>query len=75
VDRERAVLRRRVVLVERVDPLLDADAGRIGHVAVGDEPLAIVYEAVSTSIAKVETWSSAGSVVGLLPGSWNVVSW
>src|SRR5690349_22307434 len=33
---------------------------------------AIVYEAVSTSMANVEIRSSSGSVTGLVPGSWNV---
>jgi hypothetical protein len=37
VDREGVVVRRRVALVEVVDELLDADAGRIRQVAVVDE--------------------------------------
>ena len=39
VDAERGVVRRRIVLVERVDPLLRPDARRVGRVAVGDVAL------------------------------------
>jgi hypothetical protein len=42
VDRERVVVGRRVALVEVVDELLDADAGRIGQIAVVDEAPATV---------------------------------
>ena len=38
-DREGRVLGSRIALVEGVDPLLDADAGRVRDVAVGDVPL------------------------------------
>ena len=38
-DREGAVVGGRIGLVERVDPFLEADAGRVRAVAVGDVPL------------------------------------
>src|SRR5262245_16241898 len=43
-----------------------------GRLPSATKRCAIVYDAVSTSIANVEVRSSSGSVTGFVPGSWNV---
>jgi hypothetical protein len=62
----------RIALVEGVDPFLDADARRVGQVAIGDEPL-------GDRVARgVDVHRERRDLVlvrvgdGFVPGSWNV---
>ena len=72
VQGERALAGRGVVVLERVDELLDADGRGVGRLPSSTNRRAMAYEAVSTSSPKVDCGRASVGTNGLTPGSSNV---